>query len=208
MPEILIAALSPAGHFDPLVTVARGLVARGDRVTFLTSGGHAARVRAVGATPAALPREADLDLSGPAIDLVGRADTSGISSRDAVPAGLGMAPSSSWARQVRNRALNLLSHRVLLRESHNVASLLLDHLNCPPLPMFVLDSGLLADRHLRADRRGDRRAYGGTAMSACADPFGRPPAPVTPGSKGREFCVRVVAIAKSQPWPRFRRRKP
>jgi MGT family glycosyltransferase len=215
MPEILIASLSPAGHFGPLRTVARSLVDRGDRVTVLTSGAHAARIRAVGATPRAIPAAADFDLSRLDIDLPGRADTSGIkrvnfdivrlfvqpmrhqaralsevmahnqfdaiivdagffgilpfllgdrasrppvltysttplmvSSRDTAPSGMGLPPSSTAVGRLRNRTLNVLSQKVLLRESQNAANHLLDRLNCRPLPMFVLDSGLLADRYI------------------------------------------------------------
>jgi MGT family glycosyltransferase len=69
-----------------------------------------------------------------------------ISSRDAAPPGLGMAPSTSRLGRWRNRVLTAVSHRVLLRESHDTANALLDRINCRPLPMFVLDSALLADR--------------------------------------------------------------
>jgi MGT family glycosyltransferase len=215
MAEILIASLSPIGHIGPLLSVAQGLVDRGDRVTMLTSADHAGRIRAVGATPAPIPVETDLDLARPDLDLTGRAETSGIkrvnydivrlflqpmphqaraltelmarttfeavitdagffgitpfllgeraarppvlaysttplmiSSRDTAPPGLGMAPSTSWRGRLRNRTLNVLSHRVLLRESHDTANTLLNRLNCRPLPMFVLDSGLLADRYI------------------------------------------------------------
>ena len=44
MPEILIASCPPVGHVSPLLNVARGLVARGDRVTFLTSARHAGKI--------------------------------------------------------------------------------------------------------------------------------------------------------------------
>lgn len=215
MPEILIAALSPAGHIDPLLNVARGLVDRGDRVTVLTSAGHAAKIRAVGATPRAIPTEADFDPSRLDIDLPGRAETSGIkrinfdivsvfvkpmpyqadalsrlmaqtqfdaiiadtgffgilpfllgdranrppvlsytptplmiSSRDTAPGGMGLAPSSTTLGRLRNRALNVLSQKVLLRESQKAANRLLDQLNCRTLPTFILDSGVLADRYI------------------------------------------------------------
>ena len=78
MPEILIASLSPVGHIAPLLNVAQGLVDRGDRVTVLGSADHAAKIRNVGATPQAIPPEADFDLTNLDIDLPGRADTSGI----------------------------------------------------------------------------------------------------------------------------------
>jgi MGT family glycosyltransferase len=215
MPEILIASLSPLGHIGPLLNVAQGLVDRGDRVTVLTSAQHVAKIRAVGATPRAIPAEADFDLTRLDIDLPGRADTSGIkrvnfdivrlfvqpmphqarvlaevmagtrfdavivdagffgilpfllgdrdarppvlaytttplmiTSRDTAPSGMGLPPSSSMLGRVRNRALTVLSQRVLLRQSHNAANYLLDRLNSRRLPMFILDAGLLADRYI------------------------------------------------------------
>jgi MGT family glycosyltransferase len=213
MPEILIASLSPTGHIGPLLNVAQGLVDRGDRVTVLSSTAHAAKIRAAGATPQAIPREADFDLTRLDIDLPGRVDTSGIkrvnfdivriflqpmphqahvlsqlmaqtrfdvlivdagffgilpfllgdraarppvlsytttplmvTSRDTAPSGLGLPPSSTALGRLRNRALNLLSQKVLLRESQNAANYLLDRMNSRPLPSFILDSGVLADR--------------------------------------------------------------
>jgi MGT family glycosyltransferase len=213
MPEILIASLSPLGHIAPLLTVAQGLVDRGDRVTVLSSAAHATKIRAVGATPEAIPAEADFDLTRLDIDLPGRTETSGlkrvnfdivrlfvqpmphqtkalsalmsqtrfdaiivdagffgmlpfllgdraarppvlaycttplmITSRDTAPTGMGLAPSTSALGRLRNRVLHLLSQRVVLRESQNAVNHLLDHLNSRPLPMFLLDSGLLADR--------------------------------------------------------------
>ncbi len=215
MPEILIASLSPVGHIGPLLNVAQGLVDRGDRVTVLSSADHAGRIRAVGATPQAIPVEADFDVTRLDIDLPGRTETSGIkrvnfdivrlfvqpmphqtnvlsrlithtkfdaiivdagffgilpfllgdraarppvlaytttplmiSSRDTAPSGLGLPPSSSMLGRLRNRALNLLSQKVLLRQSHNAANDLLDHMNSRQLPTFILDSGLLADRYI------------------------------------------------------------
>ncbi|BBZ21503.1 nucleotide disphospho-sugar-binding domain-containing protein [Mycolicibacterium gadium] len=215
MPEILIPSLSPTGHIGPLLNVARGLVDRGDRVTVLTAAAHADKIRAVGATPAAIPAEADFDTTRLDLDLPGRADTSGIkrinfdiqrifvqpmplltralsdamartrfdailadsaffgilpfllgdasarppvlsysttplmlSSRDTAPGGLGMTPSSTMLGRLRNRALTVLSHKVLLRECQNAANLQLDRLNSRQLPTFVLDSGVLADRYI------------------------------------------------------------
>ena len=71
-----------------------------------------------------------------------------ISSRDTAPSGMGLPPSSSAFGRLRNRALNLLSQKVLLRQSQNAASYLLDHMNSRPLPTFILDAGLLADRYI------------------------------------------------------------
>jgi MGT family glycosyltransferase len=213
MPEILIASLSPAGHIGPLLTVAQGLVNRGDRVTVLTSASHAPKIRAIGATPRAIPAEADFDMTRLDIDLPGRTDTSGIkrvnfdlvrlfvqpmphqakaltevlaqtrfdvvvadcgffgtlpfllgdpaarppvlsytttplmlSSRDTAPFGLGLPPSMTALGRLRNHALNLLSQKVLLRQSQNTTNYLLDRLNSRRLPTFLLDSGTLADR--------------------------------------------------------------
>jgi MGT family glycosyltransferase len=215
MPEILIASLSAVGHIAPLLSVAQGLVDRGDRVTVLSSADHAAKIRSVGACPHAIPAEADFDLTRLDIDLPGRADTSGIkrvnfdivrlfvqpmphqtkvlsallaqtrfdaiivdagffgilpfllgdraarppvlayattplmvSSRDTAPSGMGLPPSSSTLGRLRNRAMTVLSQQVLLRQSQQAANHLLDHLNSRPLPMFILDSGLLADRYI------------------------------------------------------------
>ena len=78
MAQILMASMQPIGHVGPLLSVAAGLVGRGDSVTFLTAGTHADRIRATGATPVALPAEADFDESRFDVDFPGRADTSGI----------------------------------------------------------------------------------------------------------------------------------
>ena len=251
MPEILIASLSPVGHFGPLLNVARGLVDRGDRVTVLSSADHAARIRAIGATPRVIPAKADFDMTRLDIDLPGRADTTGIkrvnfdivrlfvqpmphqahalsqlmtqtrfdaiivdagffgilpfllgdragrppvlvytttplmiSSRDTAPSGMGMAPSSTTLGRLRNRALHILSQKVLLRESQNVANYLLDQLNSRPLPVFILDSGLLADRYIsptvpefdypRSDLPSNVR-YVGAVHPAPSRGFRRPP---------------------------------
>jgi MGT family glycosyltransferase len=215
MAEILIAALSPIGHLGPLVNVARGLVDRGDRVTVLTAANREDMIRAVGATLAVLPREADLDLGRVEADHPRRVETSGIkrvnfdivrlfvapmpyqakaltellaqqrfdavladygffgilpfllgdraarppvllysttpmmlSSRDTAPSGLGLPPSTSPLGRLRNHALNLLSRKVLLRQSQTAVNYQLDRLNSRELPMFLLDSGVLADRFI------------------------------------------------------------
>lgn len=215
MAQILIASMQPIGHVGPLLSVAAGLVGRGDRVTFLTAAAHADRIQAVGATPVALPAEADFDESRLDGDFPGRADTSGIrrvnfdivrlflapmpfqtaaltelmdrtrfdaiitdaavfgtlpfllgdpcarppvlsytttplwvTSRDTAPPGLGLAPSTSRMGRLRNRALNVLAHKVLLRDTQRTANRLLDQLNVRTLPMFVFDSGVLAERYI------------------------------------------------------------
>jgi MGT family glycosyltransferase len=70
------------------------------------------------------------------------------SSRDLAPSGLGLPPSTTSLGRLRNHALNLLSHRVLLRQSQNAANCQLNRLNSRQLPMFLLDSGALADRFI------------------------------------------------------------
>jgi UDP:flavonoid glycosyltransferase YjiC (YdhE family) len=49
------------GHVTPLLSVARHLVARGDRVSFITGARFADVVTATGATHVPLPTEADFD---------------------------------------------------------------------------------------------------------------------------------------------------
>jgi MGT family glycosyltransferase len=71
-----------------------------------------------------------------------------VTSRDTAPSGMGLPPSSTTLGRVRNRAMNVLSQKVLLRQSQNAANYLLDRLNSRQLPMFILDSGLLADRYI------------------------------------------------------------
>jgi MGT family glycosyltransferase len=251
MPEILIASLSPIGHIAPLLNIAQGLVDRGDRVTVLSSADHAGTIRAVGATPQAIPSEADFDLTRLDIDLPGRTETSGIkrvnfdivrlfvqpmphqtkvlseliahtrfdailvdagffgilpfllgdraarppvlaysttplmiSSRDTAPSGMGLPPSSTPLGRLRNRVLTVLSQKVLLRQSQQAANHLLDHLNSRPLPTFILDAGLLADRYIsptvpefdypRSDLPAQVRYVGAVHPSRSAN-FQRPP---------------------------------
>lgn len=214
MAEVLIAALSPVGHIGPLLHVARGLVDRGDRVTVLSGARHADDISALGATPAALPPQGDLDLALLDSDS-GREHISGIkrlnfdivrlfvapmpyqtraladlmaqkrfdailadygffgvlpfllgdraarppilaystaplmfSSRDTAPSGLGLPPSTTALGRLRNRALSRLSQTVLLRRSQKAANHQLHRLNSRRLPMFLLDSGVLADRFI------------------------------------------------------------
>ncbi|MCX2931074.1 glycosyltransferase [Mycobacterium sp. CVI_P3] len=71
-----------------------------------------------------------------------------IASRDTGPAGLGMPPTTGPLGRLRNRTLTALSHSVLLGPSHRAANRLLDAMNAPRLPVFVLDAGLLADRYI------------------------------------------------------------
>ncbi|WP_233716290.1 nucleotide disphospho-sugar-binding domain-containing protein [Mycolicibacterium vinylchloridicum] len=71
-----------------------------------------------------------------------------IASRDTGPAGLGMLPAAGPLGRVRNRTLTGLSHKVLLGPSHRAANRMLDAMNAPRLPVFILDAGLLADRYI------------------------------------------------------------
>lgn len=71
-----------------------------------------------------------------------------VNSRDTGPAGLGLAPSSTALGRTRNRALTTLTRRVLLRGSQTAANRLLDRMNSRPLPVFLTDAGLLADRYI------------------------------------------------------------
>ena len=61
MASILFAAVPVHGHVTPLLTVARHLVARGDRVRFLTGSRFADAVNSTGAQHIPLPAEADYD---------------------------------------------------------------------------------------------------------------------------------------------------
>lgn len=213
MPKILIASCPPVGHIAPLLNVARGLVARGDSVTVLTSARHADKIRATGAEPRPLPLAADYDDSAFDAELPGRAATSGIArinfdvenvfvrplphqfnalrelladneydavltdafflgtlplllddtvarppilsytttplfltSRDTAPGGPGIAPMPGALGRLRNRLLTGVVQNVLLRPAHRAANRMLAALGLPPLPVFILDCGVLADR--------------------------------------------------------------
>lgn len=61
MSSLVLASVPIHGHVAPLLPVARALVARGDRVRFLTGSRFADAVRATGAEHIALPEDADFD---------------------------------------------------------------------------------------------------------------------------------------------------
>lgn len=249
MAEILIAACPPVGHVGPLLSVARGLTERGDRVTFLTAERHASKIFAVGAHPAPLPPEADYDDTSFDADFPGRVETSGIkrvnfdvthlfvgplrhqaqalsdllaertydavivdaiflgvlpmllgdaprppvlsysttplflSSRDTAPGGTGILPGRGPLARARNRILNLLTQRTLLRPSHAAANAALEAIGSPRLPVFVLDSAILADRVIAPTvpefeyRRGDlpdHVRFTGAVMPGPAEHFDTP----------------------------------
>lgn len=62
MSSIIIASCPIHGHVTPLLTVARGLIERGDDVRFITGAAYADRVTETGATWIALPPDADFDI--------------------------------------------------------------------------------------------------------------------------------------------------
>ena len=61
MTSIIFASVPIHGHVTPLLPLAAELVARGDRVRFLTGSRFAAVVAATGAEHVSLPDEADFD---------------------------------------------------------------------------------------------------------------------------------------------------
>jgi MGT family glycosyltransferase len=61
MSSIIIASVPIHGHVTPLLSVARHLVARGDRVRFITGARFADAVTATGASHVPLPADADFD---------------------------------------------------------------------------------------------------------------------------------------------------
>lgn len=71
-----------------------------------------------------------------------------VTSRDTAPRGMGLAPSSSRLGRGRNRTLNALLHKVILGPAHRTANRVLKSMNTRQLPVFVLDSGVLADRYI------------------------------------------------------------
>jgi MGT family glycosyltransferase len=61
MSSIIIASIPAHGHVTPLLAAARGLVARGDQVRFITGARFADTVAATGASHIPLPPETDFD---------------------------------------------------------------------------------------------------------------------------------------------------
>src|SRR5262245_14661672 len=61
MSSVIIASVPIHGHVVPLLSVARHLAERGDRVRFLTGSRFADAIRATGAEHLPLPAEADFD---------------------------------------------------------------------------------------------------------------------------------------------------
>jgi MGT family glycosyltransferase len=69
-----------------------------------------------------------------------------LSSRDTAPGGTGILPGTGRFGRLRNRVLNATAHEFLLRPSQSAANTMLQALGLPKLPVFVLDSAVLADR--------------------------------------------------------------
>ena len=90
MADILICSLTPTGHIGPLLTVARDLVTRGDRITVMTGAAHTDAILAMGATPRPLPAAADFDQS--AFDADSRGSTAKITALNLAITRLSLAP--------------------------------------------------------------------------------------------------------------------
>jgi MGT family glycosyltransferase len=69
-----------------------------------------------------------------------------LTSRDTAPGGSGVLPGTGVFGRMRNRALSVVTQKVMLRSSHRAADTMLTALGLPKLPLFVLDSAILADR--------------------------------------------------------------
>jgi UDP:flavonoid glycosyltransferase YjiC (YdhE family) len=73
-----------------------------------------------------------------------------LTSRDTAPYGPALAPSSSPAGRLRNRALTLAVQKLVLRAVQARANELLHALGCSPLPVFCFDAAAtLPDRYLQ-----------------------------------------------------------
>jgi MGT family glycosyltransferase len=71
-----------------------------------------------------------------------------LSSRDTAPNGMGLLPGVGRLGRLRNRALNLFSHKVVLRKAHRTTNAMLASLGARRLPVFLLDVGVLAERFI------------------------------------------------------------
>jgi MGT family glycosyltransferase len=71
-----------------------------------------------------------------------------LSSRDTAPNGMGLPPGVGRLGRLRNRALNLFSQNVVLREAHRTTNAMLARLGARRLPVFLLDVGVLAERFI------------------------------------------------------------
>ena len=122
-----------------------------------------------------------------------------LTSRDTAPGGTGILPGTGALGRLRNRALGVVAQKVLLRASHRAAEKMLDALGLPKLPVFVLDSAILADRLIvptipefeyhRSDLPANVR-FVGAVTPAPADDFLAPP--WWPELDGRKPVVHVT----------------
>lgn len=69
-----------------------------------------------------------------------------LSSRDTAPAGMALPPATTAAGRVLHRGLNQLSEKVLLHGAQRATNRMLTAMGTRPLPVPLLDVGLLADR--------------------------------------------------------------
>jgi UDP:flavonoid glycosyltransferase YjiC (YdhE family) len=69
-----------------------------------------------------------------------------LTSRDTAPGGTGVLPMPGPLGRVRNAVLTVAAQKALLRRSHSSANTMLKALGLPKLPVFLLDSAVLADR--------------------------------------------------------------
>ena len=69
-----------------------------------------------------------------------------LTSRDTAPGGTGISPHIGATGRLRNHMLNFVAQKYLLRRSHLAANTMLKALGHPKLPVFLLDSAILADR--------------------------------------------------------------
>lgn len=71
-----------------------------------------------------------------------------LSSRDTAPFGMARHPGRGLFGVLRNRTATLYSQKLRLRRSQQMANAILKGVGAAPLPMFVLDAGVLADRYV------------------------------------------------------------
>lgn len=135
-----------------------------------------------------------------------------LTSRDTAPGGTGLLPGTGRLGRTRNRALNMLARRVLLRPAQRSLTAMLDVLGLPEPPAFVLDSGVLADRFIvpsipefeypRADLPGHVRFVGAVTPTPATDfsapawwhrlDEGRPVVHVTQGTVDNAELSRLI----------------
>lgn len=77
-----------------------------------------------------------------------------VSSRDAAPFGLGLPPLTTRLGRLRNRGLNFLVSKVIFGRAQRMAQAQLRELGARPLPCFVLDGTILAEKTLQLTASG------------------------------------------------------